>query len=381
MKFSHRWWVIVALLAVFAVTVSFLFAQTEEPSAVNDPSGAEAQSDSVEAQPSSDEPEQNQLTLGPDRDTAADVETDHLYNELRSRFIDDRAKTVDWWLEATAIFLTLVGVAAAILGYFGFKRLDRIEIEARENVEASEQHAQEAQCYKEEAQRALETIKEEAQRYVEFKEEIKKTLGKIKIDRAVSEAILLQQQNRTDEAIERWHSIATITEETGDERAAEAWFNVGYFKSVKGEDIEAIGAYKKAIDLNLSGPNLPYAYFNRGKIKTRLKQNKSAIDDFDAAIDLDSSYADFYIERGLVKQKSGDSEGAMADLDAVINLNPPDASTHSRVGSLKWLWGSSIDEVRSCYKKALDLAREEGNTDLTAEVESILEDLARRNAP
>ena len=98
MKFSHIWWVIVALLAAFAVTVSFLSAQTEEPSAVNDPSSAEVQPDSVEAQPSSDEPEQKQSkkpTLVPDRGTAADVETARLYNEFRSKFLDERAKKID----------------------------------------------------------------------------------------------------------------------------------------------------------------------------------------------------------------------------------------------------------------------------------------------
>ena len=140
MKFSHRWCVIVALLAVFAATVSFLSAQTEEPSAVNAPSSAEVQSDSTEAQVSSDEPEQKQLTLAPNRDTAsaAKVKTE-LLNELRSELLDNRAKMINWWLEATAIFLTLVGVAAAILGYFGFKRLDRIESEAREHMKASEE--------------------------------------------------------------------------------------------------------------------------------------------------------------------------------------------------------------------------------------------------
>ena len=214
---------------------------------------------------------------------------------------DYRAKMSDWWLEATAIFLTLLGVAAAILGYFGFKRLDRIESEARENMEASEKHA------------------EEAQRYVE---DIETMRDKIKIDSAVSEAISLQQQNRTDEAIEKWRSIANITEGTDDERAAKAWFFVGYFtslKSVKEEKEDFAGvidAYNKAIDLNLSGPNLPYAYFNRGNIKALLGQTKSAIADYDAAIDLNSSDADFYIRRGDAKQKSGDSEGAIADYDA-----------------------------------------------------------------
>ena len=35
MKFSQKWWLIVALLFAFALTVSVLTAQTEEPTAVN----------------------------------------------------------------------------------------------------------------------------------------------------------------------------------------------------------------------------------------------------------------------------------------------------------------------------------------------------------
>ena len=87
MKFSQRWWVIVALLFAFAVTVSFLSAQTEEPSAVNVPNSAEVQSDSVEVQSSSDELEQKQPALAPNRDMApaANVETERRFNELTAR--------------------------------------------------------------------------------------------------------------------------------------------------------------------------------------------------------------------------------------------------------------------------------------------------------
>ena len=215
MRYSQKWWVIVALLFAFALTVSVLTAQTGEPSAINTPSSAKVQADSVGAQASSDEPEQKQPTLEPNRDTAsADVETDRRFNELRRELLDDRAKMIDWWLAATAIFLTLLGVGAAILGYFGFKRLDRIEREARENVEASEKHAQ------------------EAQRYVE---DIKTIRDKAEIDRAFSEAILLQQQNRIEEALEKWRSIANVVEGTDREREAQAWFSIGYLLHSKDE--------------------------------------------------------------------------------------------------------------------------------------------------
>ena len=361
MRFSQKWWVIVALLFAFALTVSVLTAQTEEPSAVNAPSSAKVQADSVGAQASSDEPEQKQPTLEPSRNAAlaTNVEIKHRFNELRSEFLDYQEKVTDRWLKATAIFLTLLGVAAAILGYFGFKRLDRIESEARENMEESEQHA------------------EEAQRYVE---DIKTMRNKIKVDSAVSEAISLQQQNRTYEAIEKWRSIANITEGTDDAYAANAWFFIGYLKSVKGEDFEAIVAYNKAIDLNLSGPNLPYAYFNLGNIKARLGQTASAIADYDVAIDLYSSDADFYIRRGEAKQRSGDSEGAMADYDMAIGLNPSNVPVYFKQGTIK-IFSGRKDEARQYFEKARDLAREQDNSDLIAQAESMLESLDRGDAP
>ena len=381
MRFSQRWWVIVVLLFAFAVTVSAPTAQTEEPSPVNAPSSAEVQS-------SSDEPGQKQPTLTPNRDmTAADVEIDRRVNELwrellnnRKKTIDDRAKTIDWWLEATAIFLTLLGVAAAILGYFGFKRLDRIESEARKNMETSEKHAQEAQRYKEEAQRDLEKIRDEAQRDLEkIRDEARRYLEETKASRdesqaimekqradladnapykidedekngqqksdslnqAVAAAISLQQQSKIEEAIEKWRSIANIAEGTDNELAARAWFSVGYLTSPKntfGEDFkEAVKAYDKAIEID---PSYPVAYFNRGNAKASLGWTKAAVDDYDAAIGLDYSYAVAYFNRGNVK----------------IQLD-------------------RIDEARKDFETVLNLAREAGNAELTTHSEHRLKSL------
>ena len=356
MKFSHRWGVIVALLAAFAVTVSFLAAQTEESSAVNAPSSAEVQSDSVEVQSSSDEPEQKQPELVPSRDTTltTDIETERRFNKLRRELLDDRAKMVDWWLEATAIFLTLVGVAAAILGYFGFIRLDGIESQARKNMEESEKHAKEAQRYQEEAQRDLEQIKarrDEADSLVEgmnaevadsdpdkaseVVENVQQNPDSSLIERVVAAALSLQQQNRIEEAIEKWRSIANITEGT-DEHTAEAWFNIGYLlspKNVEGGDFaEAIAAYNKAIELN---PNLAAAYNNRGVAKRNLGQYEAAIADYDAAIRLDSTYVAAYNNRGIAKMNLDQYEAAIADYDAAIRLDSTCTEAYNNRGIAK----------------------------------------------
>ena len=257
MKFSQRWCVMVVLLFAFAVSVSFLTAQTEESSTVDTPSSAEVQS-------SSNEPKQKQPTLAPSRDTALDahVETERRFNELRRELLDDRAKTIDdranminWWLVVIAIVLTFFGIAIPIMAYNRLNKLAEIE--------------------------------KEAQRYVE---DIKTIRDKFEIDWMVSEAISLQQQNRTGEAIEKWRSIANITERTDDDRAAYAWFNIGFLTSpnnVEGEDFKgAIAAYNKAIDLNLSGPNLYWAYYNRGNAKASDGQIEGARADYSEALDL-----------------------------------------------------------------------------------------------
>ena len=373
MSYSQKWWVIVALLFAFALTVSVLTAQTEEPSAVNAPSSAEVQADSAGSQASSDEPEQKQPTLEPNRDTtSADVENERRFNELRrellddrAKMIDDRAKTLDWWLAATAIFLTLLGVGAAILGYFGFKRLDRIESEARENVEASEKHAQEAQRYE-----------EEAQRYVE---DIKTIRDKAEIDRAFSEAILLQQQNRIEESLEKWRSIANVVEGTDREREAQAWFSIAYLLHSKDEpDFDgAINAYDVVLRLN---PNDVVAYNNRGVSKDKIGRPSDAIADYDMALSLNPNYAEAYNNRGISKDKIGRPGDAIADYDAALSLNPdyPDAYYNRGLADIQL---NLIDEARQDFEKALNLAQATGNTNLAAKAAQDLSNLDRGDAP
>ncbi len=296
MRYSQKWWVIVALLFAFALTMSVLTAQTEESAAVNVPSRAKVQADSVGAQASSDEPEQKQPTLEPNRDTAsADVENERRFNELRRELLDDRAKMIDWWLMFLAVIIPIIAI---IGGIFSFRRFTEIKDEAQRHLEE------------------VRAIRDKSELYLES-----------------FQATFFELQNRTGEAIEKWRSIANIAEGTNNELAADTWFKIGYLLSpnnVEGEDFEgAVAAYNKAIELNLSGPNLYWAYYNRGNAKTSLGQIEEATADYDEAIRLNPSFDEAYNNRGLEK----------------IKLN-------------------RIDEARQDFETALNLAQAVGNTDL-----------------
>ena len=352
MKFSQKWWLIIALLLGFATTVSYYAAQTEEPSNVNGPNGSEVQAESNELQLSSDEPEQRQPTLASNTDTTlADTEIDRRFNELRRELLDDRAKTIDWWLAATAIFLTLLGVSAAILGYFGFKRLDRIEGEARENMELSKKHAKEAQHYLEQTKahrdKADSLVKgisaEDAgtnpDKAREVVENVQQNPESSPIDRAVAAALSLQQQIRIDDAIEKWRAIALIAEESDNELAARAWFSVGYLiqRKDKHDPSAAIDAYNKTLHLD---PFNVAAYYNRGLAQFNLGQFEKAIADYEEALHLQPDYAVAYYSRGFAKH----------------HLN-------------------RINEAKQDYKMAFNLAQETKNADLIEKSKRALQDL------
>ncbi|MDE2734160.1 MAG: tetratricopeptide repeat protein [Gemmatimonadota bacterium] len=336
MRYSQKWWVIVALLFAFTLTVSVLTAQTEEPSAVNTPSSAKVQTDSVGAQASSDEPEQKQPTLEPNRDTAsADVENERRFNELRRELLDDQAKTLDWWLAATAIFLTflaiVIPIAAFIGGRFSFKKFNEIKDEAQRYVEEIKTRRDEADSLVKGMN--AEVVGDDPDKASEVVENIQQNPDSSPIDRAVAAALSLQQQNRDEEAIEKWRSIANIVEETDSELAARAWFSVGYLALLEKLDRKmALDAYDKALRLN---PDLVEAYYNRGMVKIVLGQWEAALADYDAAIARNPNYAQAYYSRGMVKETLGQREAALVEYDAAIARNPDYTQAYYNRGVVK----------------------------------------------
>ena len=110
------------------------------------------------------------------------------------------------------------------------------------------------------------------------------------VDRAVIDAYLLQQDGKIAEAVEKWRSIANISEGIDDQLAAHAWLSIGILLSKDAQE-EALSAYDKALSLK---PDHAVVYNNRGATKSLLRQLEAAISDYDKAIQLKPDYADAY---------------------------------------------------------------------------------------
>ena len=182
---------------------------------------------------------------------------------------------------------------------------------------------------------------------------------------------------------------------------AEAWTQRGLVKRLLGQYAEAIADCDEALRLN---PEDAYAYTYRGFAKTLLGQNEAAIADQDAALRLDANLAeayhdralaksmlprkrdgiieDFdeairlrpgsavaYMNRGLEKVRLLQYDAAIADYEEAMRLDATLAPPYTRRGEIRWSRGREV-EARQDYETALKLAREAGDEQHQAYVES-----------
>ena len=133
---------VAAFLLAFAASLSAADPESL-PSQSSESSEAHTTADTRTGSPGDTSPKPQPVAMPDSSDSAdaAEVEILHRFNELGRELLDHRARTVDWWLAATAIFLTLFGIVAVVAGYLSFRRFREIETEARGNVESSRRHA------------------------------------------------------------------------------------------------------------------------------------------------------------------------------------------------------------------------------------------------
>ena len=237
--------------------------------------------------------------------TVTDDAIYRLFNDLRSQYLDDRAESITWWLMAAAVslafvtaFVTALGIIIVIAGFVGYRWFRDILDDARRYTGEAQESANQAKTVVNEAQSAatdavasatqaseiveqMKQNKEQSEQILEDQRSmtaedfarsgeqrsIENELGSVEntpLDRAIAEAFRLQRQGNVAAAIEKWLAIANILEGVDDERAARAWFSIGYLHSQASEHETAIPAYDIAIQIN---PKLAEAYNNRAMQK------------------------------------------------------------------------------------------------------------------
>jgi len=305
-------------------------------------------------------PAANEIATAPALDAAVEIEMQRRFNELRSEYLDDQAKSITWWAESitwwlavVAIVLTFFGVAVAIVGILGFREFVDIRKEVRkqatevaEYLEITKGYAEKAKVHgaltKEHAKqaeddaRAIKGMRPKDAPNPAENEEVRKTKESpqqppeaSKFDKAMAQVYSLQKAGKIKEAIKKSRAIANDAEGVNNEAAARAWFSVGYL--VK-ESEEQVSAYDHAIRLD---PNLAQAYNNRGNAKYNLEQHQAAIADYNEAIRLAPKFADAYDNRGATKAALKQYQAAIEDYNEAIQLNPEDATPYHNRGFAK----------------------------------------------
>ena len=333
------------------------FAQTSSPATESEPA-ASGHASPVQAASGPEDNTSVETNL-PARSTIPseiEVERQSRFNDLLREVLDDRAKLVDWWLTATAIFLTLLGIVAVIAGYLSFKRFREIEAEARQNVTASQQYTEEARHLVEEIKakrHEAESLMEGLNAQIASDDPGKATQAILSVrqnpeasltDKAISDAVSLQQQGKRDAAIEKWRAIAHVVEGSDNDLAARAWFSVGYL-AMDEDPKGSVLANDRAIRLK---PDYAEAYNNRGAAKHELGRHEDAMADYNEAIRLKPDYAEAYRNRSAAKGSLGRHEDAMADYNEAIRLKPDYAEAYRNRGAAKGSLGQHEDAIADC---------------------------------
>ena len=395
------------------------FAQTSEPTIESVPTEAEE----ANASPTGDQDgtgDDTSTQAGPSSRSAIPVEVEAEFQRLltqhRSELLDDRAAYIDRWLAVIAIVLTFFGIVVAVASFLGFRRFREIEVAANSSVatvteiaETSKRHLKEIESNREKSDEILRSMN--AERAADNPQAATQVVANVSenpraslIDQAIASAVSLQQQGKTDEAIEKWRALAHITEGSDNNFASSAWVSVGYL--LKNKDYKScISAYEKAICLNPVSaeaynsrgvakgelqqqykeaisdldeairldPDYAKAYGNRGLAKAELKQYKEALSDFGEATRLDPVSAEAYLNRGVAKAALERHDDAIADYNEALRLQPDSAEPYYNRGISEAASGLKAKALKD-FTTALKLARHANNTALMAHVEQLIHD-------
>ena len=146
------------------------------------------------------------------------------------------------------------------------------------------------------------------------------------VEKAIAEAYVLQRSEKIEETIEKWRSIANVSEGHDKALAVRAWASVGFLYINKCMWKESLAAFNKALKLK---PDFAEVYNGRAIVEFMFGNYEDALADCDKAIQLKPDYVETYNSRALVKQQLGRYQDALADCDEAIRLKPNYAGAYN----------------------------------------------------
>lgn len=243
----------------------------------------------------------------------SEIKNNEIINELRKEVLDYRSKLLDRFIYIGSLCIGAVGIITGIV------------------------------------------IKEKIDEFDEIRDRSRLYIKEIEIERSISKAIVLAQQDRYGEAVEEWRAIAERAEEIDSERAAEAWFNVGHiycFTETYIHDLEAgIEAYNRAIFLK---PEHNRSYSNRALARVQLGQHQEALEDCDKAIRLDRKDSMAYNTRCTINIYLHEYNEALSDCDRAIELDPSNPVSYNNRGQARLNLGRYKESIED-FDKSIEL--------------------------
>ena len=125
----------------------------------------------------------------------------------------------------------------------------------------------------------------------------------------------------------------------------------GIYARMKSQDEEAIGFYKKAIEIN---PGYPEAYRNLANIYASKGNFKEAVDYYQKFLKFAPDDVDVYYNLGVCSVGLGEVEKAAVYFKKVIQINPNDAQVYNKLGAMYAHLGRFEDSI-VYFKKSLDI--------------------------
>lgn len=158
--------------------------------------------------------------------------------------------------------------------------------------------------------------------------------------------------------------------------SAELYFNRGNLYQQQNENSDAIENYNIALSKK---EDYGEAYYRRGQGRYHLDQVEEALEDFAEAISLRPDYFDAYMQRGLLLKELQDYPSALHDFNKAIELNPNEiAGFYERSETLFYL--QRVDDARQDLLVALDLAIQQENEEMVADINVLFQDVFGHNA-